>query len=53
MRWFLVMLLMSALGWVGWFAGSPLGLGGSFVLSMIGSGIGMYLGRKLVNEYLP
>jgi hypothetical protein len=48
-----VMLGSVLIGGLGWWAGSPLGIFGSVTLSAVGSGVGIYLVRRLWNEYLP
>lgn len=53
MRWLLVVLGMSLLGAAGWWLGEPLGIFGSFTLSMIASGVGLWGSRKIVDELLP
>jgi hypothetical protein len=35
-------------GWIGWWIGDHIGLLFAFVLSMVGSGLGLYYGRRLV-----
>lgn len=39
-------------GSAGWAVGQLAGLGAAVVLSAIGSGVGMYYGRKLFDEWL-
>jgi len=34
--------------WVGWWVGSHFGLMTAFILSMVGVGLGMYYGRRLI-----
>ncbi len=41
------------IGGLGWWAGSPLGIFASVTLSAVGSGVGVYVVRRLWNEYLP
>jgi hypothetical protein len=48
-----VMLGSALIGGLGWWAGSPLGIFASVTLSAVGSGLGIYLVRRLWNEYLP
>ena len=48
-----VMLGSALIGGLGWWAGSPLGIFASVTLSAVGSGVGIYLVRRLWNEYLP
>ncbi len=38
-------------GYVGWFLGDKIGLMTAFILSMIGTGLGMYYGAKIVDRY--
>lgn len=38
-------------GAIGWWIGSPVGLMTAFILSTIGSGLGLYLGRKVADHY--
>lgn len=38
-------------GAVGWWAGSGVGFMTSFFISMIGTGIGIYAGRRLADRY--
>jgi phosphate/sulfate permease len=42
----------TALGYVGWFIGAPVGMTTAFIVSMVGSGVGMYYGRKIAGYYL-
>jgi hypothetical protein len=53
MKGLAVMLGSAVIGGLGWWAGSPLGLFGSITLSAVGSGVGIYVVRRLWNEYLP
>jgi hypothetical protein len=38
-------------GYAGWFAGAKVGFTTAFILSMVGTGLGMYYGRKIANNY--
>jgi hypothetical protein len=38
-------------GYVGWFLGDKIGLMTAFILSMVGTGLGMYYGAKIAREY--
>lgn len=40
------------LGTLGWAIGARIGLGTAVVLSAIGSGVGLYWGRRLFDEWL-
>ena len=42
----------TVLGAVGWWAGEPEGMFTAFVLSMVGTGIGLYLGRRMAAHLL-
>lgn len=39
-------------GWIGWVIGNLVGMMTAFFLSIIFSGIGMYVGRRISQEYL-
>jgi hypothetical protein len=36
---------------LGWWAGSTVGVMTAFVLSMVGTGVGMYAGRRIVRDH--
>jgi hypothetical protein len=40
-------------GYVGWAIGAPFGIFAAFALSMVGTGAGMYYGRKIGKHYEP
>ena len=40
-------------GYVGWWIGAPVGTMTAFMLSMVGTGAGLYYGRKLGDHYSP
>jgi hypothetical protein len=43
---------MTAGGYAGWAIGAHMGgMTGAFIVSMIGTGLGLYLGRRIVNQY--
>ncbi len=42
---------MSVVGWVGWWLGAKIGLTAAFVLSSMGSMVGVYLGWRLYRGY--
>ena len=54
------MNLTTVLGWtgatlgggIGWWAGAPAGMFTAFVMSTVGTGIGLYLGRRLGDQLL-
>ena len=43
--------LMAVLGGLGWWLGEQIGLMSALVLGMIGSGVGMFLGARLAQNY--
>jgi len=42
---------MTAGGWVGWAVGAPISFFAAFMLSIVGTGAGLYLGRKIGQDY--
>ena len=42
----------TALGWFGWWLGALWALPAAVVLGAIGSGVGLYWGRRLFDEWL-
>jgi Ni/Fe-hydrogenase subunit HybB-like protein len=36
---------------VGWYAGAPWGIFSAFMLSIVGTGAGIYVGRQLANRW--
>jgi hypothetical protein len=38
-------------GWLGWVVGAPLGLAAGFLVSMIASGVGMYVAVRWASRY--
>lgn len=50
----LVVLISSTIvGSVGWWIGARVGVMTAFLVSIVGTAIGVYLGRRFVQEYLP
>ena len=39
-------------GYAGWYLGAPVGIMTAFMLSMVGTGAGLYLGRRFVRDHL-
>ena len=39
------------LGYVGWFIGARVGITTAFVVSMVGTGVGIYYGRLIARNY--
>jgi hypothetical protein len=50
MQKLVVMLGMTVGGYVGWAIGAPAGVFAAFVVSMIGSGAGVYAARLLLDR---
>ncbi|HJP58456.1 MAG TPA: hypothetical protein VJ865_00585 [Gemmatimonadaceae bacterium] len=38
-------------GYAGWFVGAKIGMTTAFIVSMIGTGVGMYYGRRIAQNY--
>ena len=38
-------------GYAGWFLGAKVGFTTAFILSMVGTGFGMYYGRRIAQYY--
>ena len=47
----LVGIATFVLGSLGWYAGIAIGLFTAFVLSMVGTGVGIYYGRRLAAHW--
>jgi hypothetical protein len=43
---------MTVGGWIGWWIGSHVGLFTAFLVSMVGTGAGLYAGRRIGRDYL-
>ena len=53
MKGFLNLMGMSAGGWLGWVIGAQISLFTAFVVSMVGTGIGLYFTQRGVKRLLP
>jgi hypothetical protein len=42
---------MSIGGWIGWALGAPMGMFAAFILSIVGTGLGLYLGKRIATDY--
>lgn len=49
----MVFIGATAGGWLGWFAGAPFGIMTAFIASMVGTGVGIYAGKRWASQYLP
>lgn len=47
----LVLIGTTAGGWIGWMIGERFGMFAGIMGSMIGTGLGLYYGRKIMREY--
>ena len=52
MRKLLTLIVASLAGWLGWWLGTGIGTMTAFCLSVIGTGLGLYVGQRIVREYL-
>ncbi len=43
---------LSLAGWLGWWLGDFIGLGTAIMLSAMASGVGLYWGRRLYDDYI-
>lgn len=53
MRRLLDLMAMSAGGWIGWVAGATISIFTAYVVSVIGSGLGLYASRRITKQLLP
>ena len=44
---------MSLGGWLGWAAGAPVSMYTAFMISIVGTGVGLWLTRRYVTRHLP
>jgi uncharacterized membrane protein len=44
---------MTVGGWLGWTAGAWISIFTAFVISMIGTGVGLYMTRRFARGWLP
>lgn len=48
----LVIIAASLGGWLGWWLGEGTGVMGAFLLSMVGTGLGIYAARRFLADLL-
>lgn len=53
MRKLLAILGMTIGGWVGWEVGAFVSIFTAFIVSVIGTGVGLYMANRLAGQYLP
>jgi hypothetical protein len=42
---------LTAGGWIGWAIGERFSFAAAFLLSIVGTGLGLYIGRRIAQEY--
>lgn len=40
-------------GWIGWAIGKPISLYTAFIISIVGTGVGLYAAMKVTKAFLP
>lgn len=53
MKRLLDLIAMSAGGWIGWMIGAWVSVFTAFIVSVIGTGVGLYVARRVTRHYLP
>jgi len=53
MKGFLNFIGMSVGGWLGWWLGAQISMFVAFMVSMVGTGIGLYYTQRTVKRLLP
>jgi uncharacterized membrane protein YjjP (DUF1212 family) len=53
METLIVLISSTVFSALGWWIGDFIGMGTAFVLSIVGTAVGVYLGRRFVQDYLP
>ncbi len=52
MKRFLDLMAMSAGGWIGWIIGAWVGFFTAFIVSIVGTGVGLYASRRVTKHFL-
>jgi uncharacterized membrane protein YeaQ/YmgE (transglycosylase-associated protein family) len=47
----LVFIGLSVGGWIGWVVGEPFGFFTAIMLSIVGTALGLYVGRRIARDY--
>ncbi len=47
------MIGMTIGGWIGWAAGAPVSIFTAFIVSMVGTGVGLWAVRRYLGRLLP
>ena len=53
MKGFLIYFGMSVGGWIGWALGAQVSIFTAFIVSMVGTGVGLFYTRRWVKGILP
>ena len=53
MKGLLNLVGMSIGGWLGWFIGAQISFFTAFIVSMVGTGAGLYLAQRTLKSLLP
>ena len=53
MKRFLNLIGMSAGGWLGWALGAQISFFAAFMVSIVGTGVGLYFTQRTVKRLLP
>ena len=53
MKGFLNLVGMSVGGWLGWALGALVSVFTAFILSVVGTGVGLYLTQRTIKRLLP
>ena len=53
MKGFLNFLGMSVGGWIGWAIGAQVSIFTAFMVSMVGSGVGLFYSQRAIRRLLP
>jgi len=53
MQKLLTMIGMTVGGYVGWAIGAPVGIFTAFMVSMVGTAVGLYAARRFADRLLP
>ena len=53
MKGFLNFFGMSVGGWIGWALGAPVSIFTACMVSMVGTGVGLYYTQRAIRRFLP
>jgi hypothetical protein len=52
MKKFILLLCITVFGWIGWWLGGHIGIMTAYLVSVVGSLFGVYVGVRINQEYL-